>query len=145
MSDNIYNQILTLIDSLSNDDKLQLITDITENLRTGKPFIEEVDDEDNERKSPAYLPRMADLLEWGVVEVGDRLHVKDYPNEPGMLLNKNEVAYDGHRMRINDWAKQVPGWKAIAIYRYVIVERVNQTLGEIRKQAMIERGMYYPE
>lgn len=145
MTKETYQQILTLLDSLNEQEKLQIIADITENLRTGQPFIEETEEEEPERKKPAYLPRMAQLLEWGVIEVGDRLHIKGYENKPAMLLNKNEVVYDGRKTRINDWAKHVTGWKAIRIYDWVIVERTDSLLGEIRKQAMLERDMDYPE
>ncbi|GAB1420583.1 hypothetical protein MASR2M15_06890 [Anaerolineales bacterium] len=145
MTQETYQQILTLLDSLNEQEKLQIISDITENLRTGQPFIEETEEEEPERKKPTYLPRMAQLLGWGVIEVGDRLHIKGYEDKPAMLLNKNEVAYDGHKMRINDWAKYITGWKAIRIYDWIIVERANSLLGELRKQAMLKRNMEYPE
>ncbi|GEM_PF-1467408 len=39
-------------------------------------------------------------------------------------------------MPINDWARGVRNWPSINIYEYVVVERNNLTLGQIRQQYM---------
>lgn len=145
MPEETYRQILTLLDSLNDDEKLTLIADITENLRTGTPLIEETEEDEPERKKPIHLPRIKTLLEWGVVQVGDRIHLRTHPDEHAMFLNKNEVVYDGHQIRINDWAKEITSWAAVNIYEFVVIERTGQLLGDMRKHAMLERGMDYPD
>lgn len=143
MTSSAFDQVLSLLDSLSEDEQLHLIGIITERLRGNiSQYVEDTEeDEPDSDRAREYKPRLRNMLEWGVLEINDRLYVEDHEDQAALLLNKNEVAYAGHVMRINDWAKMVKGWESINIYRRVIVGRVGTTLGEIRQEYMDKHGL----
>lgn len=143
MTRSAFDQVLSLLDSLSEDEQLHLIGIITERLRGNiSQYVEDTEeDEPDTDRAREYKPRLRNMLEWGVLEINDRLYVEDHEDQAALLLNKNEVAYDGRVMRINDWAKMVKGWESINIYRRVIVDRVGKTLGEIRQEYMDKHGL----
>jgi hypothetical protein len=49
------------------------------------------------------LPRMADLLEWGLVSVGDTLHIRGYEDERAEVVDQAYVKYQNQPMKYNDW------------------------------------------
>lgn len=136
-------EILSLLNALSEDEQLHLIAVITERLR-GRiaRYTEDMEtDASGAYKARGYKPRLPQMIEWGVVQIYDRLYVKGHEHEVAMLLNENEVVYDARIMRINDWAKEIAGWTAINIYEWVVVESLGKTLGELRQEYMESHGL----
>jgi hypothetical protein len=52
----------------------------------------------------------------------------------------SRVAYQGETMSINEWAKQITGWKGVNIYEWVVVKRQGRTLDELRQAYVDENG-----
>ena len=64
------------------------------------------------------LPKMSQLIEYGLLQQGDRLHIIGSPiNSEAILLDGKYVEYNGEQMKINDWGCYVTGWKSVNIYR----------------------------
>jgi hypothetical protein len=143
MTNSAFNQILSLLDALNEDEQLQLINTISDRLRgvIQEYAADTEEDEPETTKGREYKPRLANMLQWGVLQINDRLYVEGHEDQAALLLNKNEVAYDGRVMRINDWAKMITDWQSISIYRHVIVDRLGKTLGEVRQEYMDQHGL----
>lgn len=138
-----YQQALVLIDKLTPAELAALMGVISQRLQG---IVGGADDEeetaDANEASRKYLPRLPQMIEWGiVVPMEDKLYVQGMPDKPGLLLDAYRVAYEGTPVPINDWAKQLTGWKAVNIYESVVVERVNQTLDQMRRDYMSEHGL----
>ena len=90
------------------------------------------------------MPRICKLVDWGAVKIGDTLHVRNHRDQPATLVSRTAVEFNGERMSAWKWATQVTGWEAISIYGWVILERENRLLWEVRRDAMLERGIDLP-
>jgi hypothetical protein len=84
------------------------------------------------------LPRMADLLEWGLVSVGDTLHIRGYENERAEVVDQAYVKYQNQPMKYNDWGQRITGWSAINIYEWTVHERSGETLDALRRKKLEE-------
>lgn len=85
-----------------------------------------------ERKA---LPKIADMLEWGVVSAGDILTAKGYDSESELLAN-GHVSVDGEEMSMLKWLKGLTGWQAVETYKFAIQKSSGKSLSEIRKEYM---------
>lgn len=81
------------------------------------------------------LPKIADMLAWGVVSAGDILTAKGYDAESELLAN-GHVSVDGEEMSMLKWLKGVTGWQAVETYKFAIQKSSGKSLAEIRKEYM---------
>lgn len=132
-------KIVRLLDTLTRDDQLRLVGIISERLRaTADPDPEPAAEDGPSRR---YLPRLPQMIQWGVVKPKDRLYIWGHEDQPALLLNPSEVVYNAQIMSINDWAKLITGWTAVNIYESVVLERDDRTLQQIRLAYMEEHGL----
>lgn len=139
-------QIFQMLSSLTVDELLHLRDEIDD-------YLEGSDSGGNDAGlTPApkdasgryIMPRMRQLYDWGAIRDGDRLHVIGHESQPAILVGYKEVEYQGNRMSIHAWAKEVAGWRSINVYLNVILEREDRPLWEARRDAMIANGLEYP-
>jgi hypothetical protein len=83
------------------------------------------------------LPKIKDMLEWGVVKEGDKLKAKDRDSEVELLKNGN-VVYNGMEMTIQSWLKDIFDWASVETYKFTIHKETGKSLKEIRKEYMEE-------
>lgn len=76
--------------------------------------------------------RLRDLLASGLVQVGERVFVKQHPDRLATIVDGNTVAFEGQHLSINTWGQQITGWISINIYEQVCLERTGQTLASLR-------------
>jgi uncharacterized protein with ParB-like and HNH nuclease domain len=94
-----------------------------------------------ENSSPRRLPGIKDLVEWGLVKVNDKLMIKNYLNSIATFIEGNMVEYNGIKMSLNEWGREVTGWKAIQIYAWACKVGEKETLDEKRTKYMREKGL----
>ena len=137
-----YQRALAVLDDLSPAELVALLEQITVRLQSYVGPLEEETVEEQEDITRRYLPRLPQMIQWGlVVPMEDTLHIKDVPEYPALLLDASRVAYQGETMSINDWAKHITGWKAVNVYEWVVVKRQGRTLDDLRRAYMDENGM----
>jgi hypothetical protein len=135
-----YQQILVLLDKLNPTELATLMGAVAQRMQDLVGGVE--DEEEIEEGSRRYLPRLPQMVKWGlVVPMEDKLFVQDQPDKPALFLDGYRVAYEGKPMPINDWAKQITGWSSVNIYESVVVERENRTLDALRREYMEEHGL----
>ncbi len=83
------------------------------------------------------LPKIRDMLSWGVVSAGDMLIAKGYNEEVELLIN-GHVTYNGEEMTIQNWLRRVTGWKAVDTYVFAVHKESGKSLIQIRKEYMEE-------
>jgi hypothetical protein len=84
------------------------------------------------------LPRMNQIIEWGLVSPGDTVYIRGIPEKPARILDANRVRENGHEMTLNDWGKSVTGWSAINIYEWTIDKKSGKTLDALRRQKLAD-------
>ena len=83
------------------------------------------------------LPKIKDMLEWGVVKGGDILAAKGSDEEAALLQN-GHVSVNDEEMSMQDWLRRVTGWKSVETYKFAIHKETGKTLSQIRKEYMDE-------
>ncbi len=83
------------------------------------------------------LPKIKDMLEWGVVKEGDILAAKG-SDEEATLLQNGHVSVNDEEMSMQDWLRRVTGWKSVETYKFAIHKETGKTLSQIRKEYMDE-------
>ncbi len=81
---------------------------------------------------------MNQLIEWGLVSLGDTICIRDHDERPASILDASRVRENGHEMTLNDWGKSVTGWSAINIYEWTIDKKTGKTLDALRRQKLAE-------
>lgn len=81
------------------------------------------------------LPKINDMLQWGVVKAGDILQAKGYESQ-GKLLENGHVLVDGIEMSLQKWLQNVFGWASVHTYVFVVHQEKGKTLSQIRKEYM---------
>lgn len=94
-----------------------------------------------EKPSPKRLPGIKELVEWGVLKINDKLVIKNYLDSVAILVEGNMVEFKGKKMSLNEWGRQVTGWKSIQIYAWACKIRERETLDEKRIKYMREHGL----
>lgn len=94
-----------------------------------------------EKTSPKRLPGIKELVEWGLVKINDKLIVKNVLNSTAVFVEGNMVEYQGKKMSLNEWGRQVTGWKSIQIYAWACKVGETETLDEKRIKYMREHGL----
>ena len=86
----------------------------------------------SERRS---LPRITDMLSWGVVKAGDIIGCKN-SDETAKLLSNGHVETSKGEMTIAKWLKGITGWQSIETYAFAIHKESGKSLSQIRKEYM---------
>lgn len=141
----ILEQMLEMLSSLTADELLHLRDEIDD-------YLDETAANGEVGRVPPQrtptgrvsLPRIGQLYDWGAVRAGDQLHVLGHESQQATLIGPKTVEYRGQRMSIYAWGKLISSWKGMNIYKFVVVEREGRTLGDIRHEEMLARGMEYP-
>ncbi len=77
---------------------------------------------------------LVDLMSMGLVQSGDMVYINTNRRAKAKLIDGNHVDFNGQKLTINEWARQVTGWKAVNIYEWVFLERTQTSLDSIREQ-----------
>lgn len=137
-----YQQIINLLDKLTPGELAALMGVIAQRMQGVVGSAEEDEEEQTGGGSRRYLPRLPQMIEWGVVvPMEDKLYVQGHQDQPALLLDAYRVAFNGEPMPINDWAKSMYGWTSINVYESVIVEREGKSLDDLRQAYMTEHGI----
>ncbi len=94
-----------------------------------------IDDTEKEDKSFNKPPRMKQLIEDGLIKIGDKIYLT--MNKEGSmaeLTSASTVLYKGEQITLNKWGQKISGWKSIRIYSYLVIDGENQTLQEKREK-----------
>lgn len=83
------------------------------------------------------LPRITDMLDWGVIAPGDIIVAKNKGDEAELLANGNVVA-NGIEQSMQAWLKEIYGWSSVQTYVFAVDKKSGKTLNEIR-DAYIEK------
>ena len=83
------------------------------------------------------LPKIRDMLQWGVVSAGDVL-IASGTEEKATLLQNGHVCYQDEEMSMQNWLRGIYGWESVETYRYTIHDRTGKSLSQIRKEYMAE-------
>ncbi len=79
--------------------------------------------------------KMDKLIEFGYVKIGDKLLITTDPSKSeATLLDEKHVDYKGRKLTLNEWGKEVTGWKSIRIYSYVSKVGETETLQDKREK-----------
>lgn len=85
------------------------------------------------------LPKIKDMLAWGVVKAGDILIAKGTDEESTLLAN-GHVSINDEEMSMQDWLKRTTGWKSVETYKFAIHKETGKSLSQIRKKYMEENN-----
>lgn len=81
------------------------------------------------------LPKINEMLEWGVVEAGDKIVAKGRDDEGTLLANGN-VEVNGEEISMQKWLKELFGWSSIQTYVFAVHKETGKTLSQIREEYM---------
>lgn len=81
------------------------------------------------------LPKIDNLLEWGVVKPGDTIVAKDREDEATLKENGN-VEVNGEELSMQKWLKDLFGWSSIQTYVFAIHKETGKSLSQIRAEYM---------
>jgi len=81
------------------------------------------------------LPKIDDMLEWGVVKAGDTIVAKGR-DEEGKLLANGNVEVNDEETSMQKWLKELFGWSSIQTYVFAIHKETGKTLSQIREEYM---------
>lgn len=85
------------------------------------------------------LPKIKDMLEWGVVKAGDQLYCLDSSENKhyAILQSDGRVELeDKTKISMQMWLKAITGWSSVQTYVYTYLEKTGETLSEIRANYM---------
>jgi hypothetical protein len=106
------------------------------------PFPEAVPDRGQARitgtdktRTRTTLPKMRELMEWGVVKRGESLRVKNYPDSEALVEDSKTVRFKDRLLSYNDWGREVTGWSSINIYDWAVAPD-DRTLTDLRAEHM---------
>lgn len=85
--------------------------------------------------SRTILPKIKDMLRWGVVAAGDILVVKGGTDEAELLAN-GHVTYQGEEMSMQKWLRRITGWQSVETYTFAIHKATGKSLSQIRREYM---------
>lgn len=81
------------------------------------------------------LPKIDEMLEWGVVEPGDTIVAKGRKDEAKLKENGN-VEINGEERSMQKWLKELFGWSSIQTYVFAVHKESGKTLSQIREEYM---------
>lgn len=80
------------------------------------------------------LPKMAQLLKWGLIASGDMIYISTNSAEVATVKDDRQVIYQGQAMTFNAWGQKITGWSAINIYEWTVDQKTNKTLDTLRSE-----------
>lgn len=89
----------------------------------------------------ANLPKMPQLLAWGIIKKGDTLRIKSYDNSEVEVIDAYHVKFpatNGRSTKYINWGKKVTRWSSINIYEWAEHVEKNKTLAELRREKLEE-------
>ena len=89
--------------------------------------------------SKTTLPKIDQMLEWGVVNAGDIIAPKGRTEE-ATLLASGQIRTDDGEFSLQAWLKSVYGWQSVDTYAFSILKRTGKTLSEIRADYMKQQA-----
>jgi len=82
--------------------------------------LPEIPDRDADTKSVAQTDikriRMPQLLEAGLLAIGDTIRIRSHPGSEAILRDARTCSHEGEDLSLNAWAIRVTGWSAVNIY-----------------------------
>jgi hypothetical protein len=90
-------------------------------------------------KSRTLLPRMGKLMEWGIVQKGMILSIKNYDVSEAVVQDAKTVRFKDENMTFNDWGQKVTDWSSICIYDWATTSD-GHTHSELRAKRMAEEA-----
>lgn len=82
------------------------------------------------------LPKMAQLMEWGIIKTGDKLSLKNREGSEAEVVDADYVKFKGETLSYNDWGQKVTGWSKIGIYDWAVSLKDGKTLAKLREEAL---------
>jgi hypothetical protein len=82
------------------------------------------------------LPRMAKLIEWGILKPGDKLNIKGREDSEAEVIDDKYVKFNDKTLSYNDWGRKVTEWSTINIYDWAVKD--GKTLADLRGAKMEE-------
>ena len=86
------------------------------------------------------LPRITDMLKWGVVKAGDIITSK-YSDEEVTLMENGHVSTENGEQSLLEWLKSATGWPSVHTYKFAVHKKTGKTLSELRKEYMQEHSV----
>ena len=86
-------------------------------------------------RTKTVLPKIKNMLEWGVVEAGDVLISKGIDSE-AVLMDNGHVMFNDVEMSMQKWLRLTLGWKSVETYKFAIHKKTGKSLSVIRKEYM---------
>jgi len=90
-------------------------------------------------KTRKQLPKIKDMLKWGVVKAGDIIVAKGKDKE-GELLATGNILADGKEQSLQKWLKNIYGWSSVQTYVFAVKKDNGKTLSEIREEYLAEQA-----
>jgi len=81
------------------------------------------------------LPKINDMIEWGVIKPGDVIIPKGRDGE-GILQKNGKVMVNNKEMSLQKWLQEVFGWAHVQTYKFSIHKESGRSLREIRREYM---------
>lgn len=100
-----------------------------------KPSLGTKRSKDAKRRS---LPKIDEMLLWGVVKEGDIIGAKGREDE-GVLLGNGNISVNGKEKSLLAWLKDVYGWSNVATYDFSVLKSAGKTLAQIREEYMAQQ------
>ncbi len=87
---------------------------------------------DNQSQTESGKLRLKDMITLGRISVGDRIFIRQHPDQVAKIVDGNTVEFESQQTPINTWGQKITGWSSINIYDQVILERTGQLLESLR-------------
>lgn len=87
-------------------------------------------------RSRRTLPGMPQIIEWGLIALGDVLCISDKSESDATVIDGRYVSYKGNKLTYNAWGQQVKGWSSINIYDWAVDKKTGKTLGALRNEKL---------
>ncbi|WP_260412585.1 hypothetical protein [Alkalihalobacillus sp. TS-13] len=81
------------------------------------------------------LPKIDDMLEWGVVKPGDIITPKGR-NEEAVLKGNGNVEVNDEELSMQKWLKEIFDWSSVQTYVIAIHKESGKSLSQIREEYM---------
>ncbi len=91
---------------------------------------------------PPMFPNMQKLLDWKIINSGDRLNIRDFADSDAIVVDHKYVMFKGEIMPFDEWGLAVTGWKSINIFDWAFHQTKRNTLFELRAFKMTEVDSY---
>lgn len=114
------------------------VSGLEDNVILVEPTKKEEEDEEQAEELRAQATKLgrikiADLFNAGLIKNDDEVYIKNVPDKIGIVESSNKINIGGKNYSFNQFGKFVTSWKAIDIYKCLIVKRFGKTLDELRE------------